>query len=73
MSWLPLIVCVALVVALFSGKFIRHWDGPLLSDEEIDRAGLHAFYREMIFLIIGLVLGACLFALFAGYAAYSTY
>lgn len=36
-----------------------------MSDEEIDRAGLRAFYREMIFLILGLVIGACLFALFA--------
>ena len=73
MSWLPFIVCMVLVVALFCGKFIRRGDGPLLSDEELDRAGLHAFYREMLFLILGLVIGACLFALFAGYAAYSTY
>ena len=73
MSWFPFIACMVLVVALFCGKFIRHWDGPLLSDEEIDRAGLHAYYREMLFLILGLVIGACLFALFAGYAAYSTY
>ena len=73
MSWLPFLLCLALVIALFCGKFIRHRDGPLLGDEEIDRAGLHAFYREMLFLILGLVIGACLFALFAGYAAYSTY
>ena len=72
MTWLPFIVCMVLV-ALFCGKLIRHGDGSLLSDEEIDRAGLHAFYREMLFLILGLVIGACLFALFAGYAAYSTY
>lgn len=73
MSWFPFLLCVALVIALFCGKFIRHGDWPLLGDEEIDRAGLHAFYREMLFLILGLVIGACLFALFAGYAAYSTY
>ena len=68
MSWFPFLLCMALVIALFCGKFIQHGDGPLLSDEEIDRAGLHAFYREIIFLILGLVLGASLFCLFAGYA-----
>lgn len=68
MSWFPFIVCMVLVVALFCCKFIRHRDGPLLSDEEIDRAGLHAMYREILFLVLGLVLGASLFCLFAGYA-----
>ena len=72
MSWFPFLLCLALVIALFCCKFIRRGDGPLLSDEELDRSGLHAFYREMLFLILGLVIGACLFALFAGYA-YSIY
>jgi hypothetical protein len=61
-------VCMALVIALFCGKFIRHGDGPLVSDEEIDRAGLHSMYREILFLVLGLVLGASLFCLYAGYA-----
>lgn len=73
MSWFPFLLCMALVIALFCGKFIRHGDGPLLSDEEIDRAGLHAMYREILFLVLGLVIGVSLFALYAGYAAYSTY
>ncbi|MFM2253769.1 MAG: hypothetical protein RJB68_2106 [Pseudomonadota bacterium] len=66
--WLLFAGCMALVAALFCGKFIHHGEGPLVSDEEIDRAGLHAMYREILFLVLGLVLGASLFCLFAGYA-----
>lgn len=63
---------LAAALALYCGRFIRHGDGPLLSDEEIDRASLHALYREILFLVLGLVLGASLFCLFAGFA-YATY
>lgn len=66
--WLLFAGCMALIVALFSGKFIRHGDGPLVSDEEIDRAGLHAMYREILLFVLGLALGASLFCLYAGYA-----
>lgn len=71
-GYLVLALIVAAALALYSGKFIRHGDGPLLSDEELDRASLHAFYREIIFLLLGLALGAALFCLFAGYA-FATY
>lgn len=67
-GYIVLALVLAAVLALYCGRFIRHGDGPLLSDEELDRASLHAFYREITFLLIGLVLGAALFCLFAGYA-----
>lgn len=63
------ILCVFVIVALFAGKFVAFGDGPRpMSEEELDRAALHAFYREIAILLIGLVLGAALFCLFAGYA-----
>ena len=62
-------VCVFIVVALVAGKFVAFGDGPRpMSEEELDREALNAFYREIAILLLGLILGAALFCLFAGYA-----
>lgn len=62
-------LCVFIIVALFAGKFVAFGDGPRpMSEEELDREALNAFYREIAILLLGLILGAALFCLFAGYA-----
>lgn len=63
-------LCVLAIVAMVAGKFAAFGDGPSrpMSAEEVDRAALNAFYRELALLVFGIVLGACLFCLFAGLA-----
>ena len=62
-------LCVFFIVALVAGKFVAFGDGPRpMSEEELDREALNAFYREIAILLLGLILGAALFCLFAGYA-----
>jgi ABC-type spermidine/putrescine transport system permease subunit I len=61
--------CAIALAAMFSGKFISFGEGQKpMSDEELDRAQLNAFYREIISLLLGIALGASLFCLFAGYS-----
>ena len=63
------ILCVVFIAALVLGKFAAYGDGPRpMSEEELDREALNAFYREIAILLLGLILGAALFCLFAGYA-----
>ncbi len=60
------------LVALLAGRFISFGDGQPCSDEEADRKALDAFYREILCLLLGLVLGAALFCVFVGYAVART-
>lgn len=62
-------LCVFFIVALVAGKFVAFGDGPHpMSEEELDRAALNAFYREIAVLVLGMLLGASLFCLCAGVA-----
>lgn len=62
-------LCVFFIVALVAGKFVAFGDGPRpMSEEELDRAALNAFYREIALLLLGIGLGASIFCLFVGVA-----
>lgn len=65
------LIAVFVLVALVAAKFVAFGDAKPMSPEELDRSQLDAFYREILFLLLGLVLGASLFCLFAGYAVAS--
>jgi len=64
------ILCVVFIAALVLGKFAAYGDGVRqpMSEEELDRETLTSFYREIALLLIGIVLGASTFCLFAGYS-----
>ena len=63
---------VAIVFFVIATVFVvtttqREQELRFLNEEEIDRAQLHSFYREIFILGVGMALGAAVFA-FVGYS-----
>lgn len=63
-----LILFICFIFALIAKTFVAAGEDQPMSAEQLDRAQLHSFYREIALLVLGMFLGASIFCLFTGFA-----